>query len=152
MPSGTGSLVNPLPSCTARVAVRFGGGDGCGAGVTDDFTDCQAAESDALSWLAGRCEDGMAMTRSVAMLAAIATAIEKRMTCWNSARRPDRSRSTDGASTGATSLASCIACATALVNISESWRRGGLPNGCKGGPSVGIRGRHSSVWMGIVPG
>jgi len=27
-----------------------------------------------------------------------------------------------------------------------------LPNGCKGGPSVGIRGRHSSVWMGIVPG
>ena len=78
------------------------------------------------------------------MLAAIATAIEKRMTCWNNARRPDRSRSTDGASTGAMSLASCMACATALVNISESWRRAGLPNGCKGGPSVGIRGRHPS--------
>lgn len=45
------------------------------------FTDCQAAESDGASWPAGRCEDGMAITRSVAMLAAIATAIEKRMTC-----------------------------------------------------------------------
>ena len=81
MPSGTGSLVKPLPSCTASVAVRFGGGAGCGAGATEDFTDCQAAESDALSCPGGRCEDGMAMTRSVAMVAAIATAIEKRMTC-----------------------------------------------------------------------
>src|SRR6478752_10416896 len=114
MPSGTGSLVNPLPSCTARVAVRFCGAGCCCAGITDDLTDCQAAESDA-SWPAGRCEDGMAMTRSVAMLAAIATAIEKRMTCWNIARLPDRSRSTDGASTGAMSLASFIACATALA-------------------------------------
>ena len=86
------------------------------------------------------------------MLAAIATAIEKRMTCWSSARRPDRSRSTDGASTGAVSLASCMAWATALLNISEPWRRGGLPNGCKGGPSVVNRGRHSSVCIGIVPG
>ena len=122
--------------------MRFGGGAGCGAGSTDDFTDCQAAESDVVSWPAGRCEAGMAMTRSVAMLAAIATAIEKRMTCWSTARRPDKSRSTDGASTGAMSLASCMAWATALVNISESWRRAGLPNGCKGGPSVVIRGRH----------
>ena len=39
-----------------------------------------------LSWPAGRCEDGMAMTRSVAMLAAIATAIEKRMTQAEAAR------------------------------------------------------------------
>ncbi|MEH2595800.1 hypothetical protein V1278_002713 [Bradyrhizobium sp. AZCC 1577] len=144
--------MNPLPSCTAKVAVRLAG-CGCGAGSTDDFTDCQAAESDALSWLAGRCDDGMAMTRSIAMLAAIATAIEKRMTCWNSARRPDRSRSTDGASTGAVSLASCMAWATALVNISESWRRAGLLKGCKGGPSVGIRGRQpSSFCISIVPG
>jgi hypothetical protein len=38
-----------------------------------------------------------------------------------------------------------MACATALVNISESWRRaGGLANGCKDGPSVGIRGRQPS--------
>ena len=81
MPSGTGSLVNPLPSCTAMVAVRRGCGDGCCAGSTEDFTDCQAAVSDAFSWLAGRCGDGIAMTRSIAMLAAIATAIEKRITC-----------------------------------------------------------------------
>ena len=29
-------------------------------------------------------------------------------------------------------------------HFGESWRRGGLPNGCKDGPSVGIRGRHPS--------
>ena len=61
--------------------MRRGGAPGCGAGTTEDFTDCQAAESDALSCPGERCEDGMAITRSVAMVAAIATAIEKRMTC-----------------------------------------------------------------------
>ena len=69
MPSGTGSLVKPLPSCTASVAVRRGGGAGCcGAGTTEDFTDCQAADSDALSCPGERCEDGMAITSSVAMV------------------------------------------------------------------------------------
>src|SRR5262245_4132113 len=116
-----------------------------------DFTDCQAAATDAASfdwlavdwlaadWLAGRCDAGMAMTRSVAMLAATATAIENLIAWLTSARRPDLSRSTEGGSTGVDCIASCMAWATALVNISE--RRAGL----SGGSSAVVRERRSSV-------
>ena len=53
MPSGSESLASPLPSWTDRLAVRLGAGAGGCAGMID-FTDCQAAATDAASfdWLA----------------------------------------------------------------------------------------------------
>ena len=76
------------------------------------------------------------------------TAIENLSATLNSARRPDRSRSTDGASTSAGSIGSCKAWATALVNISEFSRRwGSLPGACGGGSSVVNRGRHSAACL-----
>ncbi|WP_225708643.1 hypothetical protein [Bradyrhizobium cenepequi] len=66
------------------------------------------------------------MTMISAMLAATAAAIENLTPTLSSARLPEL-RSTDGTSMG--SIASCMAWATALVNISELSRRRGLPSG-----------------------
>jgi len=118
----------------------------------EDLTCCQIAEIDDAS-LVGRCDAGMAMTRTDAMPAATTTAIEMLSTTLNSARRRDISRSTDGASTSAGSICSCKAWATALVNISEFSRRwGSLPGACGGGSSVVNRGRHSAACLSTESG
>src|SRR6476620_3842126 len=117
MQSGSASLTSALPSCANKVAVRLSGGC-CGAGSSDDFADCQIAEIDGMS-LPGRCDAGMSMTRTAAMPAATTTAIDNLSATLNSARRPDMSRSTDGASTSVGSIDSCKAWATALLNNSE---------------------------------
>ena len=75
------------------------------------------------------------------------SAVVEHLIAWlTSARRPGMSRSTEGASTGVDCIASCMAWATALVNISE--RRAGL----SGGSSFVVRERRSSARTDILPG
>ena len=78
------------------------------------------------SWPAGRCVAGIAMTRSVAMLAAIATAIERRMNCWSTARRPDSSRARR-ALRSARFPSPPAWPGRRPWRTFRSWRRGGLP-------------------------
>ena len=77
IPSGTGSLTRPRPPawpgspCASVVALAR-------RREHRGFHRLPGGRKRRVSWPAGRCEAGMAMTRSVAMLAAIATAIERR--------------------------------------------------------------------------
>ena len=138
-------------SWAAKVAVRFSCGC-CGAGSTDDLTCCQIAEIDDVSF-AGRCDAGMAMTRTDAMPAATTTAIETLSATLNSARRPDSVAKhgwrlderglhllLQGLGDG---LGEHLGILTAL---------GSLPGVCGGGSSVVNRGRHSAACLSTASG
>ena len=99
-----------------------------------------------VSWPAGRCEDGDGHHQKRRDARCNRHRDRETDDLRNSARRPDRSRSTDGASTRAMSRASCTARATALVNISTSLAACRFAHWLKDEPSVGHRGRQPSFW------